>query len=370
MLKIGTKEQIQAYRESPAINQSTLKNLQFGLASFLKKQDEEGPTASFERGSAVDCILTAPEGAFEEQFYISTLEKKPSETEMLIVSMVFDKIPKEYGIQIEPFPYYDAFIQESIETVGWQSNWKMETRVEKIRSNTACQEYFDDLKNSQDKTILSLAQYGEVMAVVESLRNNERTREFFDREKIQKSENEIWLYQVPIYFEYEGHQCKALPDIVRIKMKEDEVEQVQVIDLKTMSEDTLKFPESVSKYRYEIQAAWYVEALDRVDKSFWKELGVELTRDSQMLPFLFVVESMYSPGRPLIYEVLPSLMEQGRSGSEDSYDCEGNTLLRKGKKGFTTLLEEYAYYQNNDFSEDILLKNKNGWVKIDVNGIR
>ena len=84
MLIIGTKKQIQQYREHPGMNQSTLKNVQYGLSYFLKKQDEEGPIASFERGSAVDTILTGNEGDFKDLYYISALEKKPSDKEMEI----------------------------------------------------------------------------------------------------------------------------------------------------------------------------------------------------------------------------------------------------------------------------------------------
>ena len=386
MLIIGTREQIQKYREHPGMNQSTLKNVQYGLASFLKKQDEEGPLASFERGSAVDTILTGNDGDFKDTFYVSALEKKPSDKEMEIIELIFNKLSSVYEDSITQFGLNSSMIkgtvQQSIEEIGWQSNWKIETRIEKITGNPLCQEYFEDLKKSIGKTILSQAQMEQINATVESLRTNEYTKDFFDRKSIMKNDRVIVLYQVPIYFSIDGIECKALPDIATLFLDKVEIENedgtkevqttlkgIQLIDLKTTSKDTLEFFDAVMSYRYDIQAAWYLEAIVRVDRTFWKSLGVDYPEKESvdLFPFAFVVESITEPGKPLIYHMDESLIAQGKEGTQDIYYQD--RLVKKGKRGFLSLMAELKYYQDNEFTEDIILQGKKGNLILGINGI-
>lgn len=385
MLIIGTKEQIQQYREHPGMNQSTLKNVQYGLASFLKKQDEEGPVASFERGSAVDTILTGNEGDFKDLYYISALEKKPSDKEMEIVNLVFDNLSGMEEDSLIQFSLDNSMlkgvVQRSIEQIGWQPNWKIETRVEKITGSSLCQEYFEDLKKSIGKTVLSQAQVEQIDAVVDSLRKSETTKKFFDRKALLEAEDMIILYQVPIYFKIDGIECKALPDIAILFLDKVEFENedgtkvvqktlkaVQVLDLKTIGKDNLEFFDSVISYRYDIQAAWYVEAIQRVNKKFWDDLGVIFPKEAiEILPFAFIVESVTTPGRPLLYFVDEALLLQGKEGTQDIYYQD--RLVKKGKRGFLSLMAELKYYQDNEFTEDIILQGKEGNLIIGINGI-
>ena len=385
MLIIGTKEQIQQYREHPGMNQSTLKNVQYGLSSFLKKQDEEGPIASFERGSAVDTILTGNEGDFKDLYYISALEKKPSDKEMEIVNLVFDSLSGMEEDSLIQFSLDNSMlkgvVQRSIEQIGWQPNWKIETRVEKITGSSLCQEYFEDLKKSIGKTVLSQAQVEQIDAVVDSLRKSETTKKFFDRKALLESEDMIVLYQVPVYFKIDGIECKALPDIAILFLDKVEFENedgtkvvqktlkaVQVLDLKTMGKDNLEFFDSVISYRYDIQAAWYVEAIQRVNKKFWDDLGVIFPKEAiEILPFAFIVESVTTPGRPLLYFVDEALLLQGKEGTQDIYYQD--ILIKKGRRGFLSLMAELKYYQDNEFTEDIILQGKEGNLIIGINGI-
>ena len=385
MLIIGTKEQIQQYREHPGMNQSTLKNVQNGLSYFLKKQDEEGPIASFERGSAVDTILTGNEGDFKDLYYISALEKKPSDKEMEIVNLVFDNLSGMEEDSLIQFSLDNSMlkgvVQRSIEQIGWQPNWKIETRVEKITGSSLCQEYFEDLKKSIGKTVLSQTQVEQIDAVVDSLRKSETTKKFFDRKALLEAEDMIILYQVPIYFKIDGIECKALPDIAILFLDKVEFENedgtkvvqktlkaVQVLDLKTIGKDNLEFFDSVISYRYEIQAAWYVEAIQRVNKKFWDDLGVIFPKEAiEILPFAFIVESVTTPGRPLLYFVDEALLLQGKEGTQDIYYQD--RLVKKGKRGFLSLMAELKYYQDNEFTEDIILQGKEGNLIIGINGI-
>ena len=110
---IGTRAEVNEYFESPAINQSTLKMLAGGLDSMMaqlakrKKDKEEGKPEPdyFTLGSAVDLILTGEEGEYEDAYYVSKMEKVPSEIERQIVDQVFNEVAdttKSFGFNFIP----------------------------------------------------------------------------------------------------------------------------------------------------------------------------------------------------------------------------------------------------------------------------
>ena len=86
-----------------------------------------------------------------------------------------------------------------------------------------------------------------------------------------------------------------------------------------------------------------------------------------IMPFAFIVESVTTPGRPLLYFVDEALLLQGKEGTQDIYYQD--ILIKKGKRGFLSLMAELKYYQENEFTEDILLYGKEGNLTIGVNGI-
>ena len=82
---ITPQAEIDAYFESSALSQSSLKLLLKGYHAFVENrdsdEDEKGEKSHLIIGSAVDLLLTGEEGEFQKQYYVSTLEKKPSSTE-------------------------------------------------------------------------------------------------------------------------------------------------------------------------------------------------------------------------------------------------------------------------------------------------
>ena len=85
------------------------------------------------------------------------------------------------------------------------------------------------------------------------------------------------------------------------------------------------------------------------------------------MPFGFIVESVSTPGRPLLYFVDEALLLQGKEGTQDIYYQD--RLVKKGKRGFLSLMAELKYYQDNEFTEDIILQGKEGNLIIGINGI-
>ena len=205
--------------------------------------------------------------------------------------------------------------------------------------------------------ILSQEEYDIISQIVMSLRTNEYTAMYF-----QQSSNTEIQYQVDIYFDYEGVECKALLDMVIINHQDN---TIQPIDIKTMGEDTLNFASSLRKRRYDIQAAFYTEALKSVYPGY------------TILPFKFIVESTTNIGNPIVYTLDESLLEIGKFGRPQIYlsgeVSENGSVKRYGRldeiKGFHQLIELYKYYTDNGFEIDQIVKERQAELSLDWSGI-
>lgn len=362
---VSKQKEIDAYFASSDVNQSKLKDLEYGFDNYMGKQAkrnkelEEGSPEKehFLIGNMVDCILTGEEGQFEKKYYISEMEKKPSETEMKIVDIVFDELQRnEVEKDTELSDCYDM-IAMAIEEVGWQPTWKEPTKVAKIIDK--CQVYFDELQLATGKTIVSKTQSNKCDAIVMSLKTNPRTARYFDREMQENTDNVDFYYQLPIYFKIDNQHCKALMDMVVVtKDPQGNITSVIPVDLKTMSGYTLNFIDKIRSLRYDIQAAWYVEALAKKFK-----VKREIIRD-----FKFIVESSTNPGSPLLFEINNETLTHGEFGTPDAtFVCvnTGKEMTFRGKKGFRDLLFDYNYYEEQGWKNDVVLDDNKVTIKLD-----
>ena len=365
-LIITPQADIDAYFASEdTVNQSSLKNLEGGLgglmASIAKKKNDkiEGkPTPEyFLVGSAVDCILTGEIGEFEKQYYVSTLEKKPSDAEVLIVNQVFDELVRE-EVEIDlPLTGYLEMLAIAITDQQWYKGNPGEKRTQGLLDR--CAPYFEDMKESLGMKILTSEQYNNINNIVNSLKFNPKTRKYFDRE-LQESQKHIdFYYQLPIYFTYMGEECKALMDLVVVhKNPEGKIIKIEPIDLKTMSGNTLGFVNQIRLRRYDIQAAWYTMAL-----AFHFDFPL-----GEIDAFKFVVESSTGVGTPLVFEISSATLKHGQFGAPEGYfvsDDGQRDLYYPERKGYTQLMSEFIHYQNTGFREDIIFEKYPDIVSVD-----
>ncbi len=362
---ITKQDKIDEYFERPEVNQSSLKDLKDGLNNFLasiakkqKDKEENKPTPDyFLIGGAVDCILTGEEGEFEAKYYVSPLDKKPTEVEIKIIESVFEEL-KHAGMlqQMEFFDAYDAILAAANE-FSWQSRWKDETRVSKIIE--AGTDYYEDLKKSFGKEIISSEMYEKIQNICKSLRTNSRTKKYFDREMQSKQENMDFYYQLPIYFSYQGIECKALMDLVVVhKNAQGDIINIEPIDLKTMAGDTLQFNSKIKQHRYDIQAAWYVLALCK----YFNVTPAMIER------FKFIVESTTNVGTPLVFRISSQTLNHGIEGAPEGYfvsEDEGRELYYPEVKGYKQLMAEYIYYSEQGFKMDKALVDNEDIIELD-----
>lgn len=404
MVIITNQEQIQEYFDSSDLGQSTLKKLLGNLSGYHKEVDSKA--SHFVIGSAVDCILSAEEGQFEKDYYVSTVEKTPSEAIIAILDIVHIRVLEDYqeylSTVVAPvagqekdwgwenlesnevtdlvadvilvssliefagrLANWETYLLDAALQIDWQRTWGDAAKIKNLTTDIA-EGYFFDLCSSYRKTIIDATQNQTIWNIVRSLRNNPRTARFFTRESFADLPLVEVYYQFPIYFEHRDVKCKALLDMVIVEksmetfVEGEEVEpyivSITPIDFKTMFDDTYNFMASLKLRRYDIQAAWYTLALHKC---------FNISEDSDIIkPFLFVVESTSFQGKPLTFQLTNEVLNIGRFGREAVQLVDTNlfgsqstqTTLQRKVLGFEELLDLYLFYEANGWHEEKLIQ--------------
>lgn len=348
---------VEEYYTNPAISQSKLKLLLGPNPNIFNTIQE--PELYFEEkkhfliGDAVDIQLTRSMEEFNQKFHISNLQNKPSDTIKSIINQVYDHVREIYGREIQTIDRYANAILDACNDHNYQSRWIDNTRISKV---VEAWEYWEDLKSAEGKTVLSSEENDLISQIVMSIRTSPNTSKYF-----QTSKDIEVLYQLAIYFPYQGVDCKALLDMVVINHKE---KTIQPIDIKTMGDQSIYFPKSLRQRRYDIQAAFYTEALK----------SKKVYDTYEILPFKFIVESTVNPGNPLIFTCSDELLKIGREGRVDEYVRIFNVFDHRHEKlpeikGFQQLIEDYKWYMENDFEKNRKIVESQGEFSIDWNGI-
>lgn len=179
-------------------------------------------------------------------------------------------------------------------------------------------------------TIVSKDEYESIVKSVELIRCSPYAASYFERGKTW----EELLHQVPIYFQLQGEDFKALLDGVKIDHKEKTIEP---FDLKTIGKSVYDFKANYLNYGYYTQAALYEYAIQQPESPVFELLQQGYT----IKDFIFIVaETKTSSTNPaLIYTTSPKEREAGMIGGY----CEG-----KKYKGILELLEDYNWHVKND----------------------
>lgn len=363
MIEVLTK-----YRESPAVNQSLIKSLLSGIGTFKKKEKDlfAEEDEHFILGSASDTMLLTPE-VFNQIFYISELENKPSDTIMSIIRDVYDKKSEGFtNIESTKRLIWEAANSRSYFANRINNDIDKDTRIPSIIKDG--KDYWEELIKSNKRTILSNAELGIVNAVVDSFKHHPHTADYFD-DKLSTHA------QVAIYFKYKDLDCKALLDYI---IFDHEQKTIQPIEIKTMGGSTKTFPISAKRFRYDIQIAWYDLALRSVDKLKINDLYEIDIKDYIILPFKFLVESTDMPGVcPLVYTATSYDYITGRYGcvvQKDKIIYHGDDDLKLGHNistrsyyGYEQGISLYKWHKENEFWEmDKELYEKNGEIELNV----
>lgn len=340
MIIRSSKQAIQDYVESSAVNQSKLKLLGISAQAF---QEVKEPDLFFEEkehfliGKAVDDAITMGEGYWNEHYYISNITK-PSDTIMSIIQQVFQSRTSDN--------LFDNDILSAIEAHNYQPNWKIDTKISKV--STEGEGYWFELLQSEGKQVLDSNQYMKCLSIVNQLTEHRFTKHYF-------TDIPSWdtYYQVPIYFTVDGIECKALLDMIIV---DHEFKTIIPIDIKTIGDYTKFFDYQSKKRRYDIQASWYMEAVKQwiIDNNL-KEYHLD--------NFKFIVASTTKQCDPLIYRTDQVFIKVGKYGLTKKVDCSVSKYKFTSyidNYGWEKLLKIYKWHQENGWDVDYEIENNNG----------
>ena len=336
-----------AYYSNKRISQSQLKLLLYNPKLFL---EEEQPELYFEEkkhfviGGAVDTLLTQPE-TFNDKYYVSSVEKKPSDTVKSIIHQVYDNASKEDLENSTEFEDYTVEILQSCIEHDYCLTFKNGTRVNKVLE---FKDYWNELIDSKGKIMLSLEESDIVTKVVKDINSSPLAKYFKPKEAPKGIDIQL---QMPILFDIDDIGCKALLDIV---VFDHNNKTITPIDLKTMSGNILDFPKSVKLRGYSIQAAWYTEALRQMCKNI-------AMADYKIENFCFIVASTTEDQLPVLFQCTDKLLEEGKFG-RDEVTIEGIKFNRV--KGYLDLIDDYKWYIEHGFHQHRDLSGN--FVKLEI----
>lgn len=247
IIKLGYEIE-QTYRANKSMNLSLLKKI-VNPKEFKEILDNGFPDSSnraLRLGSAVDCLLTNPEGEFDKQFKVID-SYIPSGKMKIFIDNLPDNITEESDIEEFKIAYEAADYSNSIETV-----------VSNFFKNPKLVHYYANKSLSEGFIYLTKIEYYEVLGAIKKLKSNPFTNKYF------KDDNDlILLYQFPVYFQVkmkDGKEipCKGLLDLLIIDL---ENKQIIPVDLKTTSKSVLSFRDNYLNLGYYMQAGLYTEAI-------------------------------------------------------------------------------------------------------------
>jgi hypothetical protein len=314
------------YKEINALNQSILKKILISPQSFLQAQKKQAePDDSSEEhfvfGSVVDIMLTGSREEFEKKFVKIPDETKCSDTIKGIIKEVYNDIAMSDAVD-DSLDNYKLKVLEYANYANYQSNWKDDTRIDKIIKEG--ESYFELLKTIGNKTPITETDYAKAVVCVMALKGNKFTKPY----TVLKSSpnNREFLDKFIIEFDYVGLKIKGELDRIVIDHTD---KTITPIDFKTTGKPITGFVGDFWYYRYDFQSVVYLRGL--YEHPDIKKL---LESNYSLNPFLYIAVETNLVNQPMIFEV----------GEEASLiGFFGGIVNNKKYEGFEKAIERYQY---------------------------
>lgn len=272
------------YRADPALSYSTLAKYEREGFNKLDHLFDHISTQSLLEGSMVDCLITGSQDEFDELYYVADY---PSigDKEQLVAKMLYEKYHDSY----ELFSYIpNEDILSVINEVGWQKNWRDETRVRVLSERVAT--YYNLIIQADTKTVVDRPTYDKVIKMVQALKTSPATQGYFaDNDPMSSVKR---YYQLKFRAKFGGVCYRCMMDLAVVDYEE---KKIYPIDLKTSGHREWDFQDSFEQWSYMIQARLY-----------WRILKANLSNDPYFKDFTledyrFIVVNKESL-TPLVWE--------------------------------------------------------------------
>lgn len=235
------------YRADPALSYSTI--AKFAREGFNKLDNifDKLDTPSLTFGSAVDALLTGGQEEFDLGFMVADFPPV-TDSVLKMTRTAFERWSGEYRT-LNDIPN-DALMELS-EELGYQLNWKPETRAKVVKEQGG--EYYSLMYAANGRKILDTTTKAQVDAAIDALRTHEATKHYFAPNN-QFNTRFVREYQLKFKATFSGVNYRCMADLLLV---DHELKIVCPIDLKTSSHTEWDFFESFIQWRYDIQARLY-----------------------------------------------------------------------------------------------------------------
>jgi len=271
------------YRDIPALSYSLISrytNCGFnGLDTIFDKI--ESPSLTI--GSAVDCLLTAP-NEFDERFMVCEFSEPPEK-----VKKAIDYLYNNHNVAWLEDIEDDYYILDALNMFEYRGNWKDDKRIQTFKEEGS--NYFRYLVVSEGKTILSQADYEKAKMVAEAFKGSKQTC-FYFAPNVEFADTQRF-YQLKFKTKLKNDiDYKAMMDLILVDYYKKEI---TICDIKTTSGKEWDFVHSFLKYHYDQQARLYYRILlDAIEKD-------EVFKDFKIVGFKFLVANVDNP-QPLVWD--------------------------------------------------------------------
>lgn len=305
-------------KEDMMVNSSSLKYINpeeggspAAFLDFITNNEQEEEKKHFRLGSMVHLWHED-----RENFVVSSIPKPPEK-----LGQVADKI---IDLVKQGNPYDDQTVYSAIETLGYQRNWKYETRLSKVYEG--CDSYIQEVLTTKENNQIFLTESeAEVIKnACEAIEKHPVANELLFpimgfSEAEQHKELEIYFEQI-IGLNNVPVLCKGKLDNITIDF---EKKIITLVDLKTTSSSAYHFINSFTNYRYYRQLGFYKLAI----MAYLSQKGYN-AEDFKFI-FRIVVAETTKLQQCVVYKIDPKYILQGSTES-------------------INLLSRIAYHQIND----------------------
>lgn len=306
------------YRADPALSYSILARYEREGFNKLDHLFDKVSTQSLLEGSMVDCLITGSQEDFNGLYYVTDF---PSigEKEKLVAQELY----KNYHTSCELFSYIpQEAILSTLNEVGWQKNWRDDTRVRVISERVAM--YYNLMTQAGTKTVVDKDTYDRVYRMVYALKTSPATQGYFaDNDELSPVRR---YYQLKFKAKFEGVSYRCMADEIIVDYED---KKIIPVDLKTSGHHEWDFQDSFLQWRYVVQSMlyWRIIKANLMNNPYFKDFTLENYR--------FIVVNKESL-TPLVWE-FPLTMSRGTLVDKEGKEYRDPFEIGKELQGYLNL---------------------------------
>lgn len=235
---------------------------------YINGKIEEKETEKMITGTMVHMALLEP-----EKFIVAEIPAISDNIKSIVDKVFASAKINDIDLTMLDLKDFEPEITESAKAINFGQSWKPETLVDKVVEGG--KEYFNIIKQGQNKIILTTKQKASVDKIVNAIKT--QFGHYFEK----RDDLDI-LHELPIFFtvptnDYTNLDCKAKIDMLIINHS---LKEFHIIDLKTISQSIENFPKIFNERRMYRQMAFYERAVREEYKGYSSDIHSIIVAES------------------------------------------------------------------------------------------